>query len=223
MRSAVEKLFGKVPDYEIYYFFIELSRYLLRHNGINSFIIPNTLLFNVFAAKYREKLLQEWQIHEVLDCTAFKLFEKAVVRNMIHVIEKKEGGALVGYRNTAGITLIKDLLAQKREHIVIKDLLNMNQNWGLAFKLGPKRIAVIDKIKQDSVTLISEGCAVSQGLIAYDKYRGQSEDIIKSRAYHFDEYKLGLKKWILGEDITRFQCKWNGVHYIDYCDGIANP
>lgn len=32
-----------------------------------------------------------------------------------------------------------------------------------------------------------------------------------------------MKKWLWGEDVRRYEVKWNNQEYIDYCDGIANP
>lgn len=55
LREAIVNKLSKVPDYEIYYFFINLSKFLLKPNGIKSYIIPNTILFNVFA-KIIEKI-----------------------------------------------------------------------------------------------------------------------------------------------------------------------
>ena len=51
-RKAVVSVFGNVPDYEIYYYFIECAKLLCKRNGILSYIIPNTWLFNTYAAKY---------------------------------------------------------------------------------------------------------------------------------------------------------------------------
>ena len=83
---------------------------------------------------------------------------------------------------------------------------------------------MVTKIKKIGLDLISYFPDLSQGLIAYDKYTGQDKTIIDSRAYHYDSYeKEGLKKWILGRDVTRYVSNWNGEKYIDYCDGIANP
>ena len=65
---------------------------------------------------------------------------------------------------------------------------------------------------------------ISQGLIAYDKYRGQSEEIIKSRKFHsYKKINDNYKKWLYGEDITPYSVKWNGKEYFNYCDEVANP
>ena len=111
---------------------------------------------------------------------------------------------------------------QERVYLPKDSLLKMNQNWALAFRLSPKIVNIVNKVS-NSGNHISDYFAISQGLIAYDKYQGQSQEIIKSRAYHFDSYREGLKKWLWGEDIKRYSLQWNGKEWIDYCEGIANP
>ena len=115
------------------------------------------------------------------------------------------------------------MLNEPKQYLEISDLLQLNQNWGLAFSRPKKVIQLIKKIKSNKQSLISIFPDISQGLIAYDKYRGQSSDIISSRAYHSFEYRTGLKKWLWGEDVRRYEVNWNNKEYIDYCDGIANP
>jgi len=225
-RKTVIKQFEKVPDFEIYYFFIEQSYNLLHDNGCNVFIIPNTILFNVYAEKYRSKILANWTVTEILDCTNFKFFDSAVVRNIIFNWSKGVANSediSIGYRNTNGSNNFQALIQNPRLTLSKNEIDSFSKNWGLAFKLTEKVVRTIKKIKNNRKILIETNPDISQGLIAYDKYRGQSKEIIESRAYHFTEHKKGFKKWLLGEDIIRYKVKWNKTHYIDYCDGIANP
>jgi len=222
-RVEVLKELGKVPDYEIYYYFIELSKKLLNGNGILSYIIPNTYLFNTFAQKYREKLLEEWNLIEILDCTKFSVFNTATVRNTINTwsIGKNDS---IGYRNTKEIESFIPLIRRKRDYINQNDLKVFKQNWALAFFLETETIKLVTKIRLSGIDLNNLFNDLSQGLIAYDKYTGQDETIIKSRAYHYDSnIKKDLKKWILGRDVKKYNVNWNSHKYIDYCDGIANP
>lgn len=222
-RKNVENKLGRVPDYEIYYYFIELAYNLLKNRSTLSYIIPNTYLFNTFAEKYRIKLLENWDIKEILDCSKFEIFESATVRNTINLYEKGKT-IKVGYRCTKGITSFESLLTNPRTDVSLNAIMNMNQNWGLAFLLDKSIIDLISKIKNNSKILINYFPELSQGLIAYDKYQGQSEEIIKNRAYHYKEYsKPELKKWLWGADVCKYTVKWNGKEYIDYCTGIANP
>ena len=223
-RKAVVTSWGNVPDYEIYYYFIVLAAPLLKEKGIMSYIIPNTFLFNTFAKHFREMLVEKWNVLEILDCTKFPIFEPAVVRNAINLFQKdSEGSKQVGYRNTANVTSFSDLLEREREFMTVESLLAMNQNWGLAYFLPTSIRNVVNLISSSPLAVKDVFPEISQGLIAYDKYKGQSEEIIKSRAYHSFVYKDGLKKWLWGEDVTRYNLTWNGKEYIDYCNGIANP
>jgi len=222
-RKHVEKLLGKVPDYEIYYYFIERAELLLIEKGILSYIIPNTFLFNTFAKNYRAKLLEHWNLSEILDCSHFPIFQSAVVRNSINTWEKSKS-LEIGYRNTKGVLDFKTLSLRPKRLMNADDLNKFIQNWSLAFALDESTSRIINKIKQNSKPLATYYSEISQGLIAYDKYQGQSKDIIESRAYHYDSLeKPGLKKWLWGADINRYSVKWNEKEYIDYCSGIANP
>ena len=221
-RKIVEAEYGKVPDYEIYYYFVEMSYSLLNTKGSLSFIIPNTFLFNTFALNYRINILNRWNIYELLDCSAFPIFDSATVRNAIIFYTMKNSDNFIGYRNTNNVKSFKDLIIKPKETITKQELLSMNQNWSLAFKLDNNIISIIQKIKKHS-SLETFFPEISQGLIAYDKYRGQSPEVIENRVYHYSSYREGLKKWLWGEDVKRFCVHWNEKEYIDYCEGIANP
>lgn len=223
-RKSVVACLGNVPDYEIYYYFIQIAEKLIKDKGVLSYIIPNTYLFNTFANKYREGILRKWNVLEILDCTKFPIFQKAVVRNTINTWQKGTcDNNPVGYRNTININSFDELILKKREYISQNDLLAMNQNWGLAFNLGQSTVSIIHKICMCRNTVYQFFPQISQGLIAYDKYQGQPIEIIKNRAFHYAKYHNGLKEWLWGEDVTRYSVKWNKQEYIDYCDGIANP
>lgn len=221
-RKNVLKQLAKVPDYEIYYFFIEVSKKFLIHKGTLTYIIPNTFLFNVFASNYREKLLDNWALN-IIDCTAFKIFDKATVLNAI-IFSKYDSGIGINFKKTKGALDFQELISRPTDFIPNEKILKFNQNWSLAFRLDENIINLIKKLKDNSRPLIEFFPEISQGLIAYDKYRGQDEDIIRTRAYHYNSFsKPDLKKWLRGGDITKFNIKWNNQEWIDYCDGIANP
>jgi len=224
-RKTVQNSLGKVPDYEIYYYFIELAKEMINPHGLMSYIIPNTLLFNVYAKKYRLDLLTNWTVQEVIDCTAFPLFSTATVRNIIITLErKKDPGYKIHYRNTLNASNFSEIISKDDDLIASSTLVENSTNWGLMFKLPEKTIDIITKLKSMPKTIQDIFPEISQGLIAYDKYTGQSQELIKSRAFHYKEKtKDSLKEWLWGEDVTPYQVKWNGKEYIDYGSGIANP
>lgn len=221
-RKTVLSQLDKVPDYEIYYFFLEVSKNFIDKNGITAYIIPNTFLFNVYAEKYRTKMLQDWKCF-IIDCTAFKIFDKATVSNAIVVLENNFSEK-VKYFKTDGKDSFDQLINQEVSFVGIDELKEYKQNWGLAFKLDKNIIELTTKIRKASIPLINLFPEISQGLIAYDKYKGQDEETIKNRIYHFDNFsKPSLKRWLWGEDVTKYSLMWNKSEWIDYCDGIANP
>lgn len=223
-REIVVKALGKVPDYEIYYYFIEIAKKLLTKNGINSYILPNTFLFNVFASDYRKNILDNWHVDIIIDCTAFKLFEAATVYNVIIVFSKSKDAKLVGYKNTLGAENFDDLLRKETIYIPKDELFSNNTNWGLVFKLSPIVLNIISKIKLSGQKVSDIFPEISQGLIAYDKHTGQDQEIIKNRSlHHLKKINEFVKKWLWGEDVRPYAVEWNGKEFVEYGPKIANP
>nr|WP_262885242.1 TaqI-like C-terminal specificity domain-containing protein [Chryseobacterium sp. 8AT] len=222
-RMKVLKILGKVPDFEIYYYFIEVAKIFLKGNGIKSYIIPNTFLFNVFASEYRKKLLIEWNV-KIMDCTAFKIFEGATVYNAITFFSKANSCKYLEYKITQNAVNFQQLIKNKTVKITVDKILKNNQNWCLVFKLDKNVLELILKIRENSNKLSDYFPEFSQGLIAYDRYQGQSEETIKNRIFHYkSKEKDDLKKWLWGSDVTKYTVNWNGEEWLDYCDKIANP
>ncbi|MBI5219826.1 MAG: Eco57I restriction-modification methylase domain-containing protein [Bacteroidia bacterium] len=223
-RDAIVASLNKVPDFEIYYFFINIAKKILKPNGIKTYIIPNSILFNVFAKSYRENLFNQWQIRELLDCTDFNIFEgSATVRCIITLLINKQSDDKVFYRPTANATSFEELISRRLSETTKDILLANNQNWALIFKLNADVLNIVAKIRKNKKILIDLFPEISQGLIAYDKYQGQDEETIKNRIFHSNQKQNGWKKWLWGEDITPYRVKWNEKEFINYCDGIANP
>lgn len=221
-NEAVSSL-GKVPDFEIYYFFINLSKTLLRANGLKSFIIPNTILFNVFAKTYRETLFDKWQINSILDCTNFPIFDGATVRCIITQFQNKKSINIINYKPTADVINFENLIERKTESVSKVQLLENNQNWGLVFKLLSNTINAISKIRKSKNLLSHYFPEYTQGLIAYDKYKGQDSHTIKNRIFHSFDKELDWEKWLWGEDVRPYAVNWNQKEFINYNGEIANP
>ncbi|WP_213188997.1 Eco57I restriction-modification methylase domain-containing protein [Cloacibacterium caeni] len=222
-RKDVLKHLGKVPDFEIYYYFIEISKKLLKENGVKSFIIPNTFLFNVFASDYRIKLLNNWDI-KIIDCTSFKIFEGATVFNAITIFINSKNNDYIEYKITKNVNNFEELVNNQNERVTKENIIKNNQNWCLIFKLEKTVLSLVLKIKENCKKLAELCPEISQGLIAYDKYKGQDEYTIKNRIFHYNSFADSkLKKWLWGSDVNRYIIKWNEQEWLDYCPQIANP
>lgn len=227
-RKNVVKVLGQVPDYEIYYYFIQLSERILKLSGILTYIVPNTWLFNTYAKKYRLNLFETWNIIEVLDCTKFKLFASATVMNSIFTFRKEcANSSSVGYRSTNSSNSFIELISKPRNTISKEALISMNQNWGLAFRLSKNNLCLIHKIANQEKSL-SYFFDCSQGYIPYRlsdlvKAYGLEEGtrIKKERLWHSPTKTKDY--WIqelYGRDITKYTYCPSG-DYVKYGKHVA--
>src|SRR5690606_30176766 len=153
-RKEVMKYLNKVPDFEIYYFFIEIAHKIVSGNGCLCYIVPNTYLFNVFAENYRNELINNWGIKLIIDFTNYSLFDTATVRNSVFVFVKGVESENVEYLSTKDTELtLENFIAQKIETLNISLLKEFSQNWALAFKLPQNKINVVANIKKNSKPL----------------------------------------------------------------------
>ncbi len=166
-REYLVRSLGKVPDYEIYYLFLNRGRQLVRPNGKLSYILPNTFLFNVNAADYRRALLQIWQVDEVVDCTDVQVFDDAVVRNAILSTTRAASASTVGYKKTSGGGDLAELLALQTNNMPATRLQDNNVNWGLLFKLDDDILDLVHRMR--ALPSLDERFEVSQGYIPYRK------------------------------------------------------
>jgi hypothetical protein len=212
LRIKLLENLGKVPDFEIYYFFINRSKQLLKPKGLNAFIIPNTILFNVFAKEYREQLFENWNMHELLDCTDVDVFKgKATVRNVLTFLTNEVSKNEILYKPTAKIESFDDLIGRDFCTTSQEVLLENNQNWALVFKLSAKTIELTRKIRRDK-GLLKDYFDVSQGYIPYRKSdliklygEKRAEEIVENREWH-SEIKLNkdYKQEIQGRNLTKY-------------------
>jgi hypothetical protein len=229
-KFLVEHL-DKVPDFEIYYWFINHGHGILKENGNISFIIPNTILFNVFAQKYRIDLFNSWDINEILDCTDFDLFTDATVRNIIfHFTKTNKPSTSLNYRRTNKVGEFNELAIRETYSINKETVIANNQNWGLVFKLEKNVLELVKKLKTGN--LLGDKYSSSQGYIPYRKadltklYGDEkAKSMVKNREWHSttkinDEYK----EEIYGRSISKYSFKhtdsyvWYGKHLASYVD-----
>ena len=230
-REYLVSNLSKVPDFEIYYWFINKGQYILKQNGVISLIIPNTILFNVFAQSYRLNLFDNWTIDEILDCTNFNIFEDATVRNIIFQFTKSDSKKYtLGYKNTANAENFNNLVNRKQILISKQTAEDNIQNWGLVFKLDDKILNIIKKLKTNN--LLGENYDATQGFIPYRKSdliklygENKAESIVKNREWHSDnKVNNEYKEEIWGESITKYSYKntgnfvWYGKHLATYVD-----
>jgi hypothetical protein len=189
-----------------------------------SYIIPNSILFNVYAKDFRLNLLKMADILDLVDCTSYAIFPDATVRNIILSLSKGAHADTFAYKNTTASTSLVELLGAPDAEKTKNDLRAFSKNWALALTLPADTIEVLSTLDSCSKRVKDYFPDISQGLIAYDKYTGQDLETIKNRTLHSTvPSETHNKKWLRGKDVRRFECEWNKEDYFSYCDEVANP
>jgi len=218
-KKELEKFDSLTPDYEIYYYFVTLGMKLLSQNGFLSYIIPNTFLSNHFAKKYRQNILNNYQVGMLTDLSELEIFDDASVRNCIVSLKNSQENEATKF----SIYSKSDNQINTDKYLEKAQLENEIGNWLTLFTVSKKMSGIIKKIRNSKFE-INDICEVSQGLIPYDKYRGHDEKTIKNRIWHSNKQKdETYKKELKGGDIKKYSVSWNGKLWISYGDWLAAP
>jgi hypothetical protein len=202
---------------DLYTFFIELSNGILKPKGVISLITPNSWLKNLRMAKTRKFVLDKFDV-KALNPNIAKAFDEASVDTLIFIAikHKSEDNSLDIFDfNSSKNSFIKNLIYQNR--------FLENDNLVFDVEVDESVLPILKKIRSNS-NILEDKFEITRGVNPYDKYRGQTEEVIKTRAYHSsiqkdDTFVPELK----GKHVSTFQYKWDNKHYISYGSWLAAP
>ncbi len=195
--------------YDSYIYFIERGYLLLKFGGHLSYITPELWLRLDMGKNIRQILYENNDLAEVL-VHGENVFSDAIVNTCTFIITKGEKNKSIAIKS------------EQSEWDLPYEQWGNTELVKIDYRLSPDIRKIIDRILFSSLELSKFGKA-TQGITPYDKYRGQSEKIIKSRAYHFDHKKdETCGKWLAGKDIYRYYNTWSG-EWLSYGDWLAAP
>jgi REP element-mobilizing transposase RayT len=219
--EIVKELFKKYKTAEnrinLYSIFIEKGHLITKDNGFISFINPNSILINSSYTKIRKMLVDEMtRIVKLPDA----VFVDASVETIIFEFRKNiisfSIDALV-YAKNEKISFVDNSIKRTIEKSGWKN--NSDCNYDIFSTLS--ELKILSKIKNKSKEL-SELADFCLGITPYDKYRGHSEETIKSRAFHsISKLNDNYKPLITGENITRYVVSNKINEYINYGDWLG--
>jgi hypothetical protein len=193
--------------YDSYIYFIEKGYTLIKNGGYLSYITPELWLRLDMGENIRQILFANKVLVKVL-VHGEKVFSDAIVNTCTFIIRKNGQNKYV---------LLK---SQNSEWELSYNHWGSTDGLKIDYRINNATRTIIDKIISSSDQLTKLGKA-TQGITPYDKYRGQSDKIIKSRAFHFDKKKdETCGKWLAGKDISRYFSKWSG-EWLSYGDWLA--
>lgn len=195
--------------YESYIYFIERAIDLVKTNGIIEYITPQLWLSLDESCSIRNIVLNNDL--QTIRFYGEDAFADAVVNTCSFRIQKC---------SPSDDIVIYDISDKKR--MLLKSDIIEKQSLKINYRLDGEQLRILNKINTNNIKLSDLGSVV-QGITPYDKARGQSEDIIKTRAYHHTEKvddTCGF--WLDGQDISRYSVSWSGT-WLSYGVWLAAP
>lgn len=211
----------KLAKYQInlYQLFIERSSYLMKEDGIFSFIIPNNWLTINTSIDFRKFIISKSNI--IVLNFLYKVFDGANVDTCILIFRNKGDNNIELYKSNTPEQYIKikdcksDIFSNRKHCIINIDILK-----------DDRFLSLIEKIEKNSVEL-STIATVKSGLKAYEIGKGdpsQTKEMKDNRVYHSDK-KIDDDwfKYIDGDDVKRYSFTWTRGEYLKYGKNLAAP
>lgn len=196
----------------LYSIFIEKGFEIVKKYGFLSFIIPNSILVNFSYTKIRKMLLDEVT-------TIIKLpddvFEDATVETIIFEFRKEssiEEVKTIVYKKDEKINYVDNL----RKKMISKSNWKQNDNYNFNIYVSSEQFGLLQKIPKNSIDL-GKIADFTLGITPYDKYKGHSQELIKSRLFHSETRESDVfKPLISGGNIERYFVSDKVKEYIKY-------
>lgn len=204
---------------DLYIFFMELGERLLNDRGVLSYITPNSWLKNLMMSECRLFMLNNFHLMSINPNIA-NAFEEAQVDTLILIAQK--GKLSMETNHQVNIWAFQNQIPITKNYVPQARFLS-NDRFVLDVEADTEIAKLLDKIRSNSIKHY-EICEITRGVNPYDKARGQSEEIIKSKAYHANYPKdETFVPEIRGRHVQRYNYQWDGKFYISYGPWLAAP
>lgn len=195
--------------YDSYIYFIEKAVLLTRKGGLISFITPELWLRLENAESVRKFIIDTVGFRSLRVCGE-NVFRDAVVNTIIFVFEKGKSRIDVSIEMNEATWYFPFESWRKAKGLSID------------YRIRPEVNGILSKLNQ-KITPLSQFGETIQGITAYDRYTGQSSDVIKSRAYHSQKKEnRTFGRWLAGMDVRRYYLSWSG-EWLSYGPWLAAP
>jgi hypothetical protein len=190
---------------DIYVAFIEKALSLLSKDGHLNFIIPHSFSTQSYGTLARKNLVDKFFIKEIVDTSAYFVFQSAVVKNIILSVQN----CLNGGHTMIKITKSKSDFSNRFFAASQADQTNFLRLKDCRFEVNNTAdIAIKEKIWEQSISLDAI-CFVAYGA----RLNHRTKKIGKDHYIHSDCQK-GDKPFIEGRDIERYH--YNQGNYLRY-------
>jgi type I restriction-modification system DNA methylase subunit len=202
----------------LYSIFIEQGYNILNTNGILCFINPNSILVNSSYKKLRELILSDVvSIVKLPDHT----FESATVETIVFLLQKNKTTRFV-----KGKYYLSNEHANLRTiiySIYDKNIWKCDSDVRFNIFTNSETVSLLNKIELNALNLV-DLADFSLGITPYDKAKGHSQSLIKSRGFHSDrkisdEYVPLIK----GSNIEKYVVAGYSDEFLKYSSELGAP
>ena len=187
--------------FNLFYFFLEITKTLAKKEGVTAYIIPDRLLLNTQCFDLRNSLLTEQTIIEI-DSFDESVFDSAVVDSIIIVYQntKNERNSILALPNVN----VSEIGNSKKIEIPITHF-NASPNRQFDLNYNQEKSSLIEKIRCNTVAL-SKISETKDGII-----QGKIPDVLFLKK----EENPFCKKLLFGKDVNRYELTYenNWVNY----------
>jgi adenine-specific DNA-methyltransferase len=200
---------------DLYVAFLERGIKVLKNNGLFSYITPNSWLKNMTFSNCRLYLLKSVGFETIFP-NLENIFAEASVDTMIFIAKKGIANSTINAYEFVNY-------APFLKHTTKQDRFLSNDRYVFDVSSSIEIQTILEKIKAQSCKL-EDIAEITRGVNPYDKQRGQTDEVIKSKAYHasFQKDETFLPE-IRGKHVNGYSYKWDGKHYISYGNWLAAP
>ncbi|QNH60631.1 Eco57I restriction-modification methylase domain-containing protein [Hymenobacter sediminicola] len=200
---------------DLYLLFIERGIKILNPAGFMSYIVPNSWMKNMMMSETRRFMLEHLQFLSITPNLS-NVFPDASVDTMIYIAQRQKSDHEIKITEFADQETVE-------KHSINQERFLTNDNFIFNVESDEAVTTILAKARLNSKPL-SELFDITRGINPYDKYRGQSEEVIRTKAYHANHKKdETFVPEIRGKHVGRYSHQWDGEHYISYGEWLAAP
>lgn len=201
---------------DLYVSFMEKGTKLLKDSGAISYIVPNSWLKNLRMSDCRKYVIDNLNLSEIIP-NLDNVFPDASVDTMVFVANKQKSF-------NDKIEVIEVLEKQIfPKHTINQERFLNNEGFVFDVEISESILPIIEKVRTDVIS-VGQIMDVIRGVNPYDKYTGQSAEVIKTRAYHSNYKKDNtFIPELKGKHISTYNYNWDEEHFISYGEWLAAP
>lgn len=201
---------------DLYVSFMEKGTEILTSNGAISYIVPNSWLKNLKMSDCRKYVLNNLHFTVIIP-NLDNVFPDASVDTLVFVAQKNPtaNGKIYIVEVAGKQTFLRHEIKQNR-------FLN-NEGYIFDVEISESILPIIQKVRSEVIS-VGEIMDVTRGVNPYDKYTGQSAEVIENRAYHANYKKdESFVPELKGKHVSTYNYNWDKEHYISYGEWLAAP